>query len=489
MKKLLVTITVFCGLSCAASAQSDEPLTIFTPFDGQPVLQSSATPEMLSPRWVTPRFDVLDAVSIGQQLLFEIPDGVTYVGVVETVTRRGEQRYTLTGSLDSDGTGYFIIAREQEALAGIFHAPADSFLAEMRFAGDGAHWLYEVDQNQRRPCAGSPQAPVGKQRADDDDPEDIGDEGGGGRSVTTSCPPTQPIHDYLVVYTDLARAAAGGTSAIRAIIQTYVAYTNMAYWNSVIDLRMRMVHCAEVVYDEVDPPGGDDPFDTHLNRLTDISDGIMDEVYSWRQTYAADAVMLLLADSSSGGLAWCCADGVSAYAVMFWNNGANTFAHEFGHNQGGAHNPDDVDCTGCDAYSRGHVFFGDDDVEYGTVMSYPGERIQYFSNPNVDFQGVPTGIADARDNARTVRNSRYTVENFRLTRFDIWVDFAASGPQYGTPANPYASLTPAVDQVPTAQFYSELPNLWIEAGDTSETLTIDKPMILNACGGIVRIGG
>ena len=223
--------------------------------------------------------------------------------------------------------------------------------------------------------------------------------------------------------------------------------------------------------------------------LLSLSDGIMDEVYSWRQTYAADAVMLLLADSSSGGLAWCCADGVSAYAVMFWNNGANTFAHEFGHNQGGAHNPDDVDCTGCDAYSRGHVFFGDDDVEYGTVMSYPGERIQYFSNPNVDFQGVPTGIADARDNARTVRNSRYTVENFRLTRFDIWVDFAASGPQYGTPANPYASLTPAVDQVPTAQFYSELPNLWIEAGDTSETLTIDKPMILNACGGIVRIGG
>jgi hypothetical protein len=480
---------VIGGLSASASAQSDEALPVFAAFDGQPVLQSSATPEMLSPRWVTPRLAVLDAASIGQQLLFEFADSVSYIGVVEAVTRRDAQRYTLTGSLGNDGMGYFIISREQEALAGVFHAPADSFLAEMRFAGDGAHWLYEVDENQRPLCAGSPQAPVGNQRADDGDPVATGDGGARGSRVTTSCPPTQPIQDYLVVYTDLARQAAGGASAIRGIIQNYVAYTNMAYGNSGIDLRMRMVHCAEVVYDEVDPPGGDDPFETHLNRLTDISDGIMDEVYSWRQTYAADAVMLLLDDSSSGGLAWCCADDTYAYAVMYWDNGANTFAHEFGHNQGGAHNPGDVDCTGCDSYSRGHVFVGDDDVQYGTVMSYPGQRIQYFSNPDVEFQGVPTGIADERDNARTIRARRDTVEGFRTTRFDIWVDFDASGTQAGTPALPYASLTTAVDQVPTARHYSELPNLWIEAGHTSEILTINKPMTLNACGGTVWIGG
>ena len=100
-----------------------------------------------------------------------------------------------------------------------------------------------------------------------------------------------------------------------------------------------------------------------------------------------------------------------------------------------------------------------------------------------------SGIADARDNAQTIRDRRYTMEDFRTTRFDIWVDFDASGPQAGMPTFPYASLTTAVDQVPTTQCHSELPNLWIEVGNTSETLTIDKPMFLNACGGTVRIGG
>ena len=487
MKKALTIIMTFCTLPVVAFAQPDKPLAIFTPFDGQLALQSSATPEMRSPRWVTPRLNVLDAASVDQQLLFEISDGPGYIGVVETITRRDEEHYTLIGSLGDDG-GYFIISCEEEALAGIFHAPADSFLAEMRFAGGGAHWLYEVDESKRPPCAGSPQAPVGEHKADDDALEEPGS-GDGALSATTSCAPTQPIQDYLVVYTDLARQAAGGASAIRAIIHTYVAYANIAYENSLIDLRMRMVHCAEVVYDEVDPPGGTSPFETHLNRLTDVSDGIMDEVYSWRQTYAADAVMLLLADNDSGGLGWCCAVDTSAYAVMFWNRGANLFAHEFGHNQGGEHDPNNMDCGGCDPYSRGHRFDGDDDIDYGTVMSYGGERIAYFSNPNVDFQGQPTGIADARDNARTIRDRRYTVENFRTTRFDIWVDFAASGTQDGTPANPCASLNTAVGQVPTAQWYSERPNLWIEAGSTLETPTISKPMTLNACGGTVRIGG
>lgn len=486
MMKLLVTIMVFYGVMCAASAQSDQPPVVFAPFEGQLVLQSAATPEMLAPHLVTPRLDVLDAAGIGHRLLFDLAAGVRYVGVVNTVTRRGDQRYTLTGSLEGDVAGYFIISREHEALAGIFHAPARSFYAEMRFAGDGAQWLYEVDERQRPPCAGSPQAPVEEHQTDADLDGVAREDGGPG--LRTSCPPTQPIHDYLVVYTDLARAAAGGANAIQSLIQTYVAYTSLAYSNSVINLRMRMVHCAEVVYDEFDPPGGDDPFETHLNQLTNTGDGIMDEVYSWRQTYAADAVMLLLADSSSGGLAWCCANDVYAYAVMYWNNGANTFAHEFGHNQGGAHNPADVDCPGCDAYSRGHVFIGDDDTEYGTVMSYPGVRIQYFSNPDVDFQGVPTGIVDERDNARTIRDRRYTVEDFRLTRCDIWVDFAASGPQYGSPNLPYASLVTAVDEVPPVEVYSELPNIWIETGNTSATLTISKPMMLHACGGTVRIG-
>lgn len=248
MQKLLATSLVLFGMVGTAFAQSDSPQQVFDPVLGSPVLQSVATPEMLSPQLVKPRFDVLDAASTGRRLEFDFADGVRHIGVVTTVTRRGHERYTLTGSLEGEESSYFIIAREQEALAGIFHAPASSFYAQMRFAGGEAHWLYGVDESRRPLCAGSPQAPVDELRTDDD----IVDRGIGER---TSCPPGQPIHDYLVAYTDLARLAAGGANAIQSLIQTYVTYTNLAYSNSIINLRMRMVHSAEVVYDEVDPPG------------------------------------------------------------------------------------------------------------------------------------------------------------------------------------------------------------------------------------------
>jgi len=55
------------------------------------------------------------------------------------------------------------------------------------------------------------------------------------------------------------------------------------------------------------------------------------------------------------------------------------------------------------------------------VMSYVDPcpsgctRVAYFSNPNVIFNGAPTGINNARDNARSINNTADTIAGYRYS--------------------------------------------------------------------------
>lgn len=344
--------------------------------------------------------------------------------------------------------------------------------------------------------------------------------------------------DVLAVYTTAARDAAGGTSAILARIQLMVDRANQIYINSGVTTRMNVVHAVETTYNE------DGSIFEHRTRLRDPSDGFMDFVHNDRDTYAADIVSLFFdqqnpticsggdndqgdctQDSDCPGGGTCVAEfaGLAytmqeddfdgwAFNVNEWHASTMILAHEIGHNQGCAHDRDNPQGGGYYSFSWGHRFTdgdpgvcsvydddgdaiacnGDGDcpdsstcIRWRTIMAYaPGERIDWFSNPNVDYEGVATGVDQGESgeayNALTINLNDRTVANFRAS--GRWVNFSYGGSEVGCFSEPFNTLAEGRDAVPARG------TVWMVAGSTSETITINQEVTLRAVGGTVIIG-
>jgi hypothetical protein len=225
--------------------------------------------------------------------------------------------------------------------------------------------------------------------------------------------------DVLVFYTPLARAGAGGTAAIEAEANLFIAQSNDAYANSQIGLQINMVHLEEIDYDESGTYSG------HLASLANPGDGIMDHVHGLRYHHSADMVAMLVADGTYCGIAYLMQElSPASESVMFsvttWYCGGLVFAHELGHNMGCCHAPGDGGgCTnaGLFPYSVGYRYHGDSGTQWRTVMAYsPGNRIPFFSNPDVSWDGEPTGVPAGQpgeaDNALTINQTRETIASF-----------------------------------------------------------------------------
>ena len=81
--------------------------------------------------------------------------------------------------------------------------------------------------------------------------------------------------DVLVVYTKAALKAACSKKAMKTLINLAINETNTSYANSGITQRVCLVHKAKVKYNEA----GFDWYTT-LDRLTNTSDGYMDNVHT-----------------------------------------------------------------------------------------------------------------------------------------------------------------------------------------------------------------
>jgi hypothetical protein len=441
------------------------------------------------------RWQVLENLQPGSRLLLNLMEGVNPIGKVERVERRAERRYSCFGQLEGLDGSHFILVVEEGALALFVSAPAYEATFDLRYYRDDLYVVILVGEEP--PCGTqenetplpfkmTPEDAAWHERFGGQDLEMAG----GGDFGTAACMQPRAVLDVAVYYTTQARQAIGGVDQMNARIQLFIDQCNTAYQNSQVSLTARLVRRLEVTY----PGEGGGDSRTQLYDLTNPDDGVLDSIHSDRNNFRADQVILLVNNMADAcGRAWCGngADPERAFGVVQWNCINYTFAHEIGHNQGCAHDRENAG-SGCAlrSYAYGWRFRGNNGVQYRTVMAYlPGTRIPYFSNPDVRFQGQPTGvpIGDPNEahNARVIDETSRGRETFRL--LDIWVDFGYGGTERGTFAQPFNTVIEGVNAI-TTFIDTTMPTLYIKAGSRNERLTISKRMRIEACGGTVRIG-
>ncbi len=252
--------------------------------------------------------------------------------------------------------------------------------------------------------------------------------------------------DVLVGYTDGFASARGGSSAALTRIHNLVDITNQAYANSQIDGRLRLVHAMQVAYADATSNK------TALEEITGFrapSTRIQpapafNALRTAREQYGADIVVLVRQfqnpENAGCGVAWLIGGGRSGvrqsdeffgYSVVSdgKDQGADgktyfcreeTFAHEVGHNMGSQHDK----ATAGDSYGAFDYSFGYKTAagagNFYTVMAYGDSgqsAYRVFSNPAINIcGGLPCGVANLADNARSHKQVMPVVAGFRAAK-------------------------------------------------------------------------
>lgn len=239
------------------------------------------------------------------------------------------------------------------------------------------------------------------------------------------------IIKVLVAYTTNAKNAEGGEDAMNALISNSITSANQSFDSSNVSIELQLAHKVEVTdYTESSnrTPAIDMWCDTQWNRLITLNyfqnptDGIMDYIHNLRDAYAAD-VAVLITDPSIvvGGEAFDVAVPASKAFCIVRHDRANapairSFAHEIGHLIGGRHQKGtDKTADNCDepdADAHGYLL---SDQQHRTMMhTTTGTRIQYWSNPQVNYNGMATGDPNCCNVARVLNSRKDLVANFRV---------------------------------------------------------------------------
>lgn len=326
---------------------------------------------------------------------------------------REEDRFSMAGSVPKAIGSSAVISVCVDAAYGVISVPP--MLFEIRRVEDGGHQVTEFDESLMPPC--------GLGKADIELPEPP--RAAGGRQAAGGTPVHHvPEVNVMVVYTPAARNSAGGINGMLAMIDTAILQTNQALAASHAGMLVNLTSAYEVNYVESNNMGDD------LTHLQNPNSGQMDIVHSLRVADCADLVALLSHNPNYNycGLAWMPSQPVQnnpgywanwAFSATWTNCIPNmTFAHELAHNLGCHHDHNNATGNSSYPYAYGHRFTGNSATLWRTVMAYaPGSRIAHYSNPNIFFDGVATGIPagspDPADNAQAIANNAPDIATYR----------------------------------------------------------------------------
>ena len=282
------------------------------------------------------------------------------------------------------------------------------------FLGKELHQIAEIDLNKITD-------------ADDDAEVPKYTKKGGNSNETDGCPDPATDIDIMVVYTEDAETGAGGPEAMEALIYECVELTNLAYLNCNITQRLHLVHFAKVTFTENANSA------TDREQLKNPTDGVIDEIHTWRDAHGADVVLMITETAEAGncGRAFIM-DPVDpsheefAFGVVKRECAADnlSFPHELGHIMSARHHDDGT--TTPFTYCHGHFQTTPADgsgIGWETMMSKRSDcdRQIFFSNPDMQFSPTgsastdPMGTATVGDNHRVLNNTASTVANFRCS--------------------------------------------------------------------------
>jgi len=392
-------ITLNQGFSVEAGSDFtigiDDCNFLFTPVDGE--INFDTDPSSIVTRTQNVSFDP-------EQLLNEYQIQTLIFNEERTITFQEQyiNQDLWKGTINGVNTNNILMVKSGNNYIGSFHV--DSMFYQIRYIGNGEYQIKEIDHT-KFPEGAEPDVPQTTMR----------DTGNSDVLCTTD---TGEFIDVLVVYTTTSKNASGGESSIRAEIDLAVEETNLSYFNSSIHQRVRLVGAIETSYQSTDSSLGE-----ALNFVRDDS-----FVISERNRLGADCVILIVEPGGYCGRAYVLsnpsATTFSEYAVGVVKRSCATgnysFGHELGHIMGALHNCENTSSSNPFDYSHGYSYCGVN-TKWRTVMGYSecgNRRIPYWSNPNVQYNGISMGdnsVACKSDNALTLNNTANVVANFRCS--------------------------------------------------------------------------
>jgi len=345
---------------------------------------------------------------ITQRIRFDVFDNLSFTASINKKESTLDGGYILSGYLEDTREGRITLVSNRGTISAILTDYTTQYQLKKNFSG--FYQFEEIDQsafpNELEPII--PQSDTINQSSFDNEATTELDSGA--------------IIDLMVVYTDDSRLNAGGTTNMVNLINLAVSETNNGYERSNIIQRMNLVHTAEVSYAD------DSSFNwnTALNNLTN-NDGVIDEVRLWRDTYGADLVVLIVNNVTYCGIGWLMTPTYTYDSVGFsvvsrsCATGYYSLAHETGHNMGAHHDRANASGTAMYSYSYGYQA---PNFAFRTIMSYNCStycpRINNWSNPEIYYGGLPTGVnylaSNSADNRMTLNNTAGIVANFRQSR-------------------------------------------------------------------------
>lgn len=236
--------------------------------------------------------------------------------------------------------------------------------------------------------------------------------------------------DVLIAFTQ--NAGSSNEAIMNSFANNLVGEANAIFNSSGVAATLRLVRTVAVSWDDTFTYSGGH-YETALAALKSTSDGHLDELHALRDTYGADLVSLIIKPPLSGGrsvvgIAYLMQSNPvsfanSAFSVIhkdFAGGPSYSFAHEIGHNLGLVHDDDNRGTSvGYHSYAKGYqqkVFA----PKFFTVMAYSlgcdgCTGIPNFSNPNVNYTVIPTGVPDEIDAAKTLEVTKAYAANWRPT--------------------------------------------------------------------------